>query len=197
MNLIIIAGMPAAGKSTVARKVGAAFGYPVLEKDDIKEELFDTIGYQDRAQKRQLDAAATAAVMRCTEAILKSGNSLVLVNNFPARMAPQVQAMIDGCQCRCVTLFLGGDTDVFYQRYVERDLNHARHMGHRFILRYPPQEGDDVDRKMTREDFYEIFEKHGMAEFCINGPRLEVDATYPERVDVEQLIHQIRLALEE
>ena len=44
MDLIIIAGMPASGKSTVAEKLSRIFGYPVLEKDALKEELFDTIG---------------------------------------------------------------------------------------------------------------------------------------------------------
>lgn len=197
MDLIIIAGMPAAGKTTVAKKLGAAFGYPVFEKDEIKEDLFDHIGYQDRPQKVKLDAAATAAVLRMTEAVLQSGQSLILVNNFPARMAPTVQELVDRCGCRCVTVFLGGDSDVFYQRYVERDQNHARHAGHSFLLRYPPQPGDDLNRKMTRQDFYNIFEAQGMAEFCINGPRIQVDATHPEKVDVQQLEQQIRAALKE
>ena len=60
MDLIIIAGMPAAGKSTLAKKIAKTFGYPILEKDGIKEELFDHIGYADRAEKRKLDAAVPA-----------------------------------------------------------------------------------------------------------------------------------------
>ncbi len=197
MDLIIIAGMPAAGKSTLAKKVAKAFGVPILEKDDIKEELFDTIGYADRVEKRKLDVAATASVLRCTDSILRSGHSLVLVNNFPARMAGEMQKRIEEWGCRCVTVFLGGDNDVFYARYVERDANHARHMGHSFIKRYPPQPEDDLSVKMTRQDFYEVFETQGMAEFRLHCPWIEVDATYPEKVDVEDLICRIRQGLEE
>lgn len=51
MNIIIIAGMPASGKTTIANKLGIAFGYPILEKDSIKEELFDIIGF-DSTRKR-------------------------------------------------------------------------------------------------------------------------------------------------
>ena len=67
MDLIIIAGMPASGKSTAAEKLSRIFGYPVLEKDALKEELFDTIGFQNYPQKRLLDTAATAVLLRCVE----------------------------------------------------------------------------------------------------------------------------------
>ena len=45
MDLIIIAGMPATGKSTAAAAVSKAFGYPIIEKDNIKEGLKRTGGY--------------------------------------------------------------------------------------------------------------------------------------------------------
>ena len=38
MDLIIIAGMPATGKTTLSKKIAAAFGMPILEKDEIKKE---------------------------------------------------------------------------------------------------------------------------------------------------------------
>ena len=49
---------------------------------------------------------------------------------------------------------------------------------------------------MTREEFADKFEKLGMADFKISGPRIEVDATYPEKIDVEDLINKIRQSLE-
>ena len=195
MKLIIIAGMPSAGKSTIAKKIGAFFGYPILEKDDIKEELFDTLGYGDRAEKRKLDVAATAVLMRCAESVLSSGESLIIVNNFRVDMKEKVQRMVDRCGCHCVTVFLTGDADVFYTRYVERDQKRSRHLGHTFIDRHPPLPEDDLNVRMSRKDFADIFEKQGMADFKIKGPRIEVDATHPEAVDADALIHRIREAL--
>lgn len=196
MKLIIIAGMPATGKSTVAGKLGKALGMPILEKDDIKEEMFDTIGYADLTQKRALDAAATNILLRNAETLLKSGVSLILVNNFDSAMAPTVQSMIDRCGCRCVTVFLNGDPEVLYQRYVERDKKNSRHLGHTFIDRYPPQPTDPVGLPMTRQYFADRFEKHGMADFKLAGKRIDVDATYPQTIDVAALIQDIRAALE-
>ena len=194
MKLIIIAGMPSAGKTTISSKISKAFCMPVLEKDNIKEELFDTIGYADLEEKRQLDIISTAILLRCAEDILKSGNSLIIVNNFRKDSSEIVQNMIDRTGCLCVNVFLGGDADVFYKRYVERDKKKLRHQGHTFIDRYPPLAGDDVNKSMTRMDFANIFEKQGMAEFKINAPRIDVDATYPDNIDTEELIIKIRQA---
>lgn len=195
MDLIIIAGMPSAGKTTLARKLSEQFGYPILEKDEMKEMLFDHLGYADRIEKRKLDYAANAILLKTTEKLLQKGVSLIIVNNFRSDAAKTVQAMISRCGCKCVNVFLGGDADVFYQRYVERDKQKLRHQGHTFIDRYPPQPGDDVNRSMTRQDFADIFEKQGMAEFKMECTRIDVDATYPEKVDMNALLAQIKEAL--
>lgn len=197
MNLIIIAGMPATGKSTIAKKIAGKLGLPILEKDDIKEELFDTVGYKDLAEKRMLDRAATAVLLRCTESVLKSGQSLIIVNNFESNMREKVQQMIDSCACSSVMVFLDGDPEVLYARYVERDSKRSRHMGHTFIDRYPPLPGDDIYRSMTREYFRDRFENSGMADFKLDGVRIDVDATYPNDIDVEALTNKIKNALAE
>ena len=195
MDLIIIAGMPATGKSTLAKKLSDALGIAILEKDEIKDEMFDTIGFKDRKEKRALDVAANAILLRCTEKLLDKGNSLIIVNNFDSDMSGRVQEMIDKAGCKCVTVFLNGDPEVLYKRYVARDAKHVRHMGHTFIDRYPPLEGDDVNRNMTREYFRDRFEKHGMADFKLNGNRIDLDATFPNKIDVDKLISDIKEAL--
>ncbi len=195
MNIIIIAGMPASGKSTVAEKISQAFEYPILEKDAIKEELFDVIGFTNYAEKRRHDDAATAVLLRCTDALLKGKSSFICVNNFRPEAQSQLQDILDKNSCKCVTVFFGGDADEFYKRYVERDKKHLRHLGHVLQEHYPPREGDSLDYTMTRQEFTEKFEQLGMADFRINGPRIEVDATRPEQIDVEQLIEKIRIAL--
>ena len=197
MNIIIIAGMPASGKSTVAAKISKAFGYPILEKDAIKEELFDTIGFTNYAEKRRHDVAATAVLLRCTDALLQGGSSFICVNNFRPEVQNQLQEILNKHQCRCVTVFFGGNADEFYKRYVERDQKHLRHLGHVLQDHYPPREGDSLDYTMTRQEFAEKFEQLGMADFRIDGPRIEVDATDPAQIDVDALIGQIKKALEE
>lgn len=193
-EVIIIAGMPASGKSTAALKLGRIFGYPILEKDALKEALFDTIGFECYAEKRRLDTAAAAVLLKAADSMLQSGTSLILVNNFRTDMQEAVQKMLDDHNCSCVTVFFAGDADVFYKRYVERDLAHARHLGHIVQDHFPPHPGDNTDYAMTRAEFAEKFEKLGMADFRINGKRIEIDATHPEAIDVSALAAEIKQA---
>lgn len=191
-KLLLISGMPATGKSTLARRIGEELHFPILEKDEIKEVLFDTLGYADLKEKRRLDTIATAVLLQTAEKLLQSGVDLILVNNFESSMAPTVDEMIARCEARCITLFLNGDAEVLYQRYVERDRKKSRHQGHTFIDRYPPLPEDDVNRSMTRQYFADRFEKEGMNQFSIRGARIDVDSTYPDRVDGGDVIRQIR-----
>ena len=106
MELIVIAGMPATGKSTVAAGIAKAFGYPVLEKDDIKERLFDTIGFENYPQKRRLDIAATSVLLKVLEQMLKAGTSAIVVNNFDGNETKQLCGLIEAYKPACVTVFL-------------------------------------------------------------------------------------------
>ena len=49
---ILVNGVPASGKSTVARAVTDRFGWPLLALDTIKEPFFDEIGAVDRGTLR-------------------------------------------------------------------------------------------------------------------------------------------------
>ena len=196
MDMIVLTGMPASGKSTVAAKLADALSLPVLAKDEFKEALFDTLGFSCYAEKRKLDHAANAVLLKAAEAMLRSGQSVILDNNFDGAAAEALNALTERMGGRCVTVFFGGDTEAFYRRYVERDRLHLRHLGHVVQEHYPLHEGDSPDHDMTREEFREKFEKRGMADVRLNGIRIEIDATEPAAIDTDRLIQEIRTVLQ-
>jgi hypothetical protein len=51
---IVISGLPASGKSTLARRLGPALNLPVIDKDDILETFFQARGIGDAAWRRTL-----------------------------------------------------------------------------------------------------------------------------------------------
>jgi glucokinase len=59
---VLVNGLPASGKSEVARRICAQTGWPLLNLDSIKEPFFDEIGIGDRAHNRALGRAAYHAI---------------------------------------------------------------------------------------------------------------------------------------
>lgn len=53
-RLIIISGMPGSGKTTLAKSISAELSLPLIEKDSIKELLFDSLGWNDREWSKKL-----------------------------------------------------------------------------------------------------------------------------------------------
>jgi hypothetical protein len=57
-RFIVVSGLPASGKRTLAKQIAAAFGLPLYDKDDMLEALFDTMGPIDRALRQRLSRAS-------------------------------------------------------------------------------------------------------------------------------------------
>jgi glucokinase len=61
-RVILVNGVPASGKSTLARALAAKTGWPVLALDTVKEALFAHLGAGDREHNRLLGRASYQAI---------------------------------------------------------------------------------------------------------------------------------------
>jgi adenylate kinase family enzyme len=57
-TVVVVTGIPGAGKTTLSRALSKTLTLPLLSKDAIKESLFDVLGVKDREWSLQLGAAA-------------------------------------------------------------------------------------------------------------------------------------------
>lgn len=195
MELIILAGMPATGKSTIAKEVQAHFGFPILEKDKIKEALFDTIGFEGYPAKRQLDVASNEILISLIRSMIQAGQSVIIDNNFDEESAEKLRLLLEKYPIHTVTVFLSGDPQVLYERYVARDSAGLRHLGHAMQTNYPPHEGESTVFAMSREGFDDRFVRRKMDNQTWGGERISVDATWPQKIDVKDLVRQIEQKL--
>lgn len=81
-TLILVSGPPAAGKTTLARRLAAEFSLPLINKDGIKELLFDKVGTSDYAWSQSLGRTSIALLHFFTERLLTANVSLIAESNF-------------------------------------------------------------------------------------------------------------------
>ena len=192
MKLIVLTGLPASGKSRLARALQEEFGWPVLNKDSLKEELFDTVGFENYQEKRALDHAANAVLLRTLESLLKSGVSVIVDNNFDVRAAERLMKLVEQYRPELAVVELGGDVELFYERYVKRDLKGKRHPGHALQDHYPLREGEVLDpAPMTREEYKEKFIDRGMARADWAPERIHIELT-EAGLPVQEIIRKIK-----
>ena len=194
MNLILIAGLPASGKSGFAAYAGEQLGIPVLAKDELKEILFDDVGFQSRKGKVALGNASMDLMYYMAELLLKNGQSVILDNNFEASSLPGLRRLMEKYPCHPVTVRFDGEVSAIYRRFVARDHDPNRHRGHIVNTRYPETVREPYV-PISCEEFEEKFRKRGMMDFYAGGTLLTVDVTTFEHYSKEELLARLREAL--
>ena len=129
--LILISGAPASGKTVLARHLAEALPVPVIERDAIKETLFDTLGVGDREWSKKLGAASFALFYLTVETILTAGRSVIAEAAFhrpySSRWLSRVQKRFD---VEILELHCHADTATALRRYLNRTGTAGRHAGH-------------------------------------------------------------------
>ena len=196
MYCILITGIPASGKTGMARFLSGRLGIPYVSKDELKELLFDELGFSSRAEKVKLGTTAMKLMYDFADRLLAQGLSVILENNFENSSREGLEELLKKHSCRAVTVRLTGEKRKLYERFLERENAPDRHMGHVVNDCYPPLPGKQIVRKpLSFEDFQAGIAARGMDSFAADGPCLVLDTTDWEKVDREAAAEEItRLA---
>lgn len=192
MYCILVTGMPAAGKSTMAQRLSEDLALPVVSKDTIKELLFDTLGFHSREEKVSLGVASMHILYYFAEQLMRMGMPFILENNFENISKPGMNALLQRYGYTAITVSLTGDYSALYARFLARNSSPERHRGHVVNRRYPEDPHDpEPDTSITPEQFIAGITQRGMDSFTANGPRLIIDMTDFARVQTEDIVRQI------
>jgi predicted kinase len=129
--LVIITGLPCTGKSTLGRFLAHDLSMPYISKDGIKEILFDSLGYSDRAWSRKLGISSYELLFYFIEAELAAGRSLIVESNFHAETAGKEFARLKAkYDFRVVQVLCSTEPSVLLERFERRAASPERHPGH-------------------------------------------------------------------
>ena len=201
MYCILVAGIPAAGKSTMAEAISERMKLPVISKDTIKELLFDNVGFQSRAEKVNLGIASMEIMYYAAGQLMKAGHPFILENNFEYSSEYGIKSLIKKYEYSALTITLTGDYNVIYQRFLERESSPDRHRGHVVNDCYPEKVGDSLKtlkaKVISYENFVRGIEQRGFDAFCVDGGQIKIDTTDFSKINMEELFSRIRAWKEE
>ena len=195
MYCILVTGIPAVGKSTMAEVMSKRLKLPVISKDTVKELLFDNVGFQSRAEKVKLGIASMEIMYYIAGQLMKAGQPFILENNFEYSSEHGMKNLLENYQYSALTINLTGDYKVIYQRFLERENSPDRHRGHVVNDCYPEKKEDNLKtlkaKTISYENFVRGIEQRGFDAFCVNGRQMKVDTTDFSRINMEELFSRI------
>jgi thymidylate kinase len=171
---VVLSGLPGSGKTTLARPLSAELGLPLLDKDDILESLFESLGVSTPEERRRLSGASDRVLLDLARtsqgAVLSSfwrRESLSKTAGTPTEWLRELpDASVVEVLCECPPRLAAA-------RYEGRQ----RHPGH-------------FDDHKTAAELEWQFEQLEAAGPLSIGPLLRVDTT--RQVDVEALARAVR-----
>lgn len=191
MYCVLVTGIPAAGKSTIAKLISEKLDIPMISKDGIKELLFDDVGFNSREEKVKLGVASASIMYYMAEQFMSHKKPFILENNFENATKEGLDKVLEKYSYKTITVTLTGDYRVIYDRFVERNNCPDRHRGHVVNDCYPEKEPGRIIEPMSFESFENAVVSRGMDSYVGNGPQIVVDTTDFNTVDKDDIVNQI------
>jgi predicted kinase len=185
MQLIIVQGKTATGKTHLANRLSKDLGIAAFIKDGYKEKRFDALGKVPNLKQwvdieneswRQLHEAVQEAIHKNT--------SLIIEGNFVPKERKKLRKLIP-TTCNVVEIFCFAKGRVLSKRYVQRNRSGERHPGHRDHLWYGV-----VFMEMAAAGVG----AHWIKPVRVSDKVLKVDTTDFSKVDHEKIVQFIKTA---
>jgi predicted kinase len=181
MNLIIVSGQEATGKSSIGKEIAKSLGYEYLSKDIIKEALFDSARHST-LDYRWYETRAKQEFFREIDQFIKNDANVVIEANFVGADKARLQEYLHfGVNVREVYCYANGMKT--FKRFVARNESGQRHKGHHDRRWYP---------KIMIEDFLQyVGVRWPSKPVGLGSVLVEVDTTDLTKTDIQEVVKSL------
>ena len=177
--MIIITGPSAAGKTILSKNLANKFNLPLINKDEIKELLFDSLGTKDEEWAAALGVTSFELLYLFTEKLCQTGKAFIVEGNFQDKFAAKIfSGLKERYNYKILQLYCHASDEVLYKRYIHRDNSGERHPGH--IIQISGLE--EFKKRVTSKNFKLTIDD------CIT---IDVDTTSFEDIRLEEIYENI------
>lgn len=192
--MILLAGYPATGKSTMCSRILNRYpDFETVNQDELKELRWDEYGFNNLQEKMELEMMAWADYYAVLEAKMREGCNIISDYPFSDKQKGRLEALSSKYHYQVITIRSLGNIDRLYENSRKRDLRQDRHLGH-LVSRYHKgdvlEDRSKADCLVTREIFTDRCLHKGYDKFQL-GHLIEVDASDFSKIDYEQIINRI------
>ena len=126
-KIILIGGDLASGKSTYSNILGDKYNILVINKDNLKEILGDTIIVNNREENKKLSVISFDLICYL---IKKNKNNIIIESNFKPYEMDVLKELCNELDYDVLSLVFKGNNEILHQRFLNR-LNENRHYVHK------------------------------------------------------------------
>jgi predicted kinase len=167
-RLILVAGPPGSGKTTLANRLATELRVPLVSKDAIKVTLAESLGAESLDQARRLGAAAVALLYETGLAILKGGSGVIIESAFMREFVDELRPLLAATRSarliRC-----SPPVGIAVERYRSRE----RHWVH-----FDRHRDDDIANRIAEGDY----------DLNLQVPTLDVDTSDGYRPELQRIV---------
>ena len=175
-GFVVVSGLPASGKSTLAQRLSPALGLPVLDKDAILERLFELKGSPRELDWRRSLSRESDVLLRMEAASLRGA---ILVSHWHRPGKPPDSGTPTGWICELPGQVINVHCECPADVAAERFINRKRHPGH-------------LDEERSWIEILASIQTNATFGHIEVGQRIEVDTSQPPNLDL--VLSQIRKA---
>ena len=183
--LIIVNGLPGAGKTTLARRLAADVQLPVFSRDGMYETLYDALQYQSNECSPLIGPATFTLLYYVASSVLAAGQSLIVEGFFgrPELRSAEFLHLQHASDFEPFQILCKADGRVLLERFLARVGAVERHVGHR-----------NSDLEWIEQNKERLLQGR-LTPLALDGQVIEIDTTTPHSSDYADLLQRVHAAL--